>query len=72
MTIRTNRVLHQVQFLTPILHGKETKNLNVGLTLAFLMRLSFSFDYYNRLTTDLLQDVPNFNDSGFHFCVKKT
>lgn len=34
-------------------------------------RLSFSFDYYNRLTTDLLQDVPTSMTVGFTSALKK-
>lgn len=70
MTIRTNRVLHQVQFLTPDLAWERNKNFNVGFDTRLFERLSFSFDYYNRLTTDLLQDVPTSMTVGFTSALK--
>ncbi|WP_336310153.1 TonB-dependent receptor [Phocaeicola sp.] len=54
----------------PDLAWERNKNLNVGFDTRLFERLSFSFDYYNRLTTDLLQDVPTSMTVGFTSALK--
>ena len=54
----------------PDLAWERNKNFNVGFDTRLFERLSFSFDYYNRLTTDLLQDVPTSMTVGFTSALK--
>ena len=50
----------------PDLKWETTSQFNVGLDAGFDGgRYSFSVDYYNKLTEDLLQQVPTPNNSGF-------
>ena len=50
----------------PNLVWESTQQFNTGLDLAFLNnKLNVSFEYYNKLTKDLLQNVPFPTQSGF-------
>ena len=54
----------------PDLAWEKNKNLNIGFDTRLFDRLSISFDYYNRLTTDLLQSVPTSLTVGFASALK--
>lgn len=50
----------------PDLEWEKTRQFDVGFDLSVLDRaLTFSFDYYHKLTTDLLLDRPVPSSSGF-------
>ena len=42
----------------PELQWEKNRAVNVGLDLTFLNRISFTFDYYVRTTSDLIFDLP--------------
>lgn len=44
---------------------EKSKNFNVGIDIAAIKRLQFSAEYYNKITTDLLFEVPISYLSGF-------
>ncbi|SDF18128.1 TonB-linked outer membrane protein, SusC/RagA family [Pricia antarctica] len=50
----------------PDLRWEKTDQLNIGLDLAmFKNRLQFTFDFYNKVTKDLLLQIPLPRTSGF-------
>lgn len=49
----------------PDLGWEKNKNLNIGFDTRLFDRLSVAFDYYDRKTEDLLQDVPVSMTTGF-------
>lgn len=50
----------------PNLEWEKTKQFDIGMDLSlFNRRLSFGFDYYHKLTTDLLLDRPVPTSTGF-------
>ncbi|MGB7394770.1 MAG: TonB-dependent receptor, partial [Pricia sp.] len=58
--------VNAVSFANPNLKWEESAQLNVGLDASFLnSRLNFTFDYYNRTTSDLLLEVNIAPSSGF-------
>lgn len=54
----------------PDLSWEKNKNFNIGFDGRFFDRVSVSFDYYSRKTTDLLQDVPTSMVVGFKTMLK--
>ena len=54
----------------PDLGWEKNKNLNIGFDGRFFNRLSVAFDFYNRKTTDLLQNVPVSMTTGFATTLK--
>jgi TonB-linked SusC/RagA family outer membrane protein len=51
----------------PDLQWETTTQFNIGFDLGlFNDRLNFTFDYYNKLTTDMLLNVPIAAQSGFN------
>ena len=56
------------QFGNPALTWEKNSNLNVGLDFGFINnRFSGSFSWYNKKTSDLLQEVPVSRTSGHPF-----
>lgn len=59
--------------IAPLTKGNESltweklTTTNVGLRLGFLNRLDFTAEFYNKLTTDMLMEVPVTLASGFAF-----
>jgi len=47
------------------LHWEANANLNIGLDVTLFNRLSFTYEYYNRKSTDLLYDRPLPLSTGF-------
>ena len=65
MIILSADVLSQVSE-TLCLTGEQTKESDFGLDLGFLKnRISFSYDYYKKNTSQLLFSVPIPEASGF-------
>ena len=54
----------------PDLGWEKNKNLNIGFDTRLFDRLSVAFDYYDRKTEDLLQDVPVSMTTGFTSMLK--
>ena len=54
----------------PDLGWEKNKNLNIGFDTRLFDRLSIAFDYYDRQTEDLLQDVPVSMTTGFSTTLK--
>lgn len=54
----------------PELAWEKNKNLNIGFDTRLFDRVNLSFDFYNRLTTDLLQSVPTSMTVGFTSALK--
>ena len=54
----------------PDLAWEKNKNLNIGFDARLFDRFSIAFDYYNRKTTDLLQEVPTSMLVGFSKALK--
>jgi TonB-linked SusC/RagA family outer membrane protein len=44
---------------------EKNYNFNVGLDIALFKRINMSLEWYNRLTTDLLLDLPQSSTTGF-------
>ena len=49
----------------PDLKWEKNKSFNIGLDMTFFNRLSLTFDYYNRTTSDLIYDMPMSAVPGF-------
>lgn len=61
-----NLYAYRSQVGNPNLKWETTRQLDLGLDLAFLEgSLRFTFDYYNRDTKDMLVQVPNPTSLGF-------
>ena len=54
----------------PDLSWEKNYNLNLGFDIRLLDRINIAFDYYNRNTEDLLQDVPTSMVVGFGTTLK--
>lgn len=54
-----------VQVYNPDLSWEKNKTINVGTDFELYNRFTFTFEYYNRTTTDLLLAVPVSRISGF-------
>ena len=50
-------LLHQL-FRNPDLKWEKNKTWNIGLDFSFIDRISVTFDYYQRKTSDLIYDLP--------------
>ena len=50
----------------PNLKWEKNKTWNVGLDLTFIDRLSVTFDYYQRKTSDLIYDLPVSQVGGYY------
>lgn len=59
-----------VSMANPDLTWEKNCSFNVGLDLDFLERFSLVFDFYNRETKELLQDVPVSMVTGFETTLK--
>ena len=70
LTIRINRDLLLRLFLIRIWDGKRMRTSNIGFDARLFGRLSVAFDFYNRETKDLLQDVPVSMTTGFNNTLK--
>lgn len=55
-----------VGIANPDLKWEKNKTFNVGIDLSFLNRLSITFDYYQRKTSDLIYDLPISQVGGFY------
>lgn len=59
--------------IAPLSRGNEnltwekTTTTNVGLKLGFLDRLNVGMEFYNKLTTDMLMEVPTSYSTGFPY-----
>ena len=75
------------RLFNPDLKWEKNNATNIGLDLTFLNRITFSFDWYNRVTKDLLLDQPismttgmgsilknigSIRNRGFEFEIKST
>src|SRR5699024_7566640 len=59
------------QLANPDLKWEKTRQYDIGLDLGFIHdRISITFDYYNKLTTDLLLNVPVPATTGFQSLVQ--
>jgi len=47
------------------LRWEKSKSFNVGLDLTFIDRINFTFDFYNKTSSNLLLDVPLSQTTGF-------
>lgn len=47
-----------VGIANPDLKWEKNKTWNIGLDLSFIDRISVTFDYYQRKTSDLIYDLP--------------
>ena len=54
----------------PDLGWEKNENFNIGFDARLFGRLSVAFDFYNRETKDLLQDVPVSMTTGFNNTLK--
>nr|WP_295868311.1 TonB-dependent receptor [uncultured Chitinophaga sp.] len=54
----------------PDLTWEKTKNINLGLDIDMLKRISLTVDLYDKTTTDLLLDVPVPYTSGYDFVTR--
>jgi TonB-linked SusC/RagA family outer membrane protein len=58
--------LAPIQLANPDLEWEKTSQFNIGMDLAFLNgRIYSTFDYYEKITDDLLLDFPLPNSAGF-------
>jgi TonB-linked SusC/RagA family outer membrane protein len=53
------------QLKNDYLGWEKNYNLNIGLDLGLFNRINMSFEYYNRITEDLLLDLPQSATTGF-------
>lgn len=58
------------QLANPDLSWEKNYNLNMGFDLRVFDRVGLAFDFYNRNTTDLLQDLPISMVTGFSSILK--
>lgn len=56
----------ETQFLNSNLKWETNYNTNIGLDLSILNKVRVSFEYYNRLTKDLLMNEPTSLTTGFN------
>lgn len=54
----------------PDLAWEKNKNFNIGFDTRLFDRVNLTFDFYNRITTDLLQSVPTSMTVGFTSALK--
>lgn len=55
-----------VGIANPDLKWEKNKTWNIGLDLTFIDRISVTFDYYQRKTTDLIYDLPVSQVGGYY------
>ncbi|MDR0542258.1 MAG: TonB-dependent receptor [Dysgonamonadaceae bacterium] len=53
------------QLKNDYLGWEKNHNLNIGLDLGLFNKINISFEYYNRITKDLLLDLPQSATTGF-------
>lgn len=58
------------QLANPDLSWEKNYNLNIGFDLRVFNRVGIAFDFYNRNTTDLLQNLPVSMVTGFSSILK--
>ncbi len=61
----------------PDLKWEKNKTWNIGLDLSFIDRISVTFDYYQRKTSDLIYDLPvsqvgGYYDGNYGYTTRKT
>ncbi|GGH75225.1 TonB-linked SusC/RagA family outer membrane protein [Filimonas zeae] len=61
----SNSAINLSQANNPNLSWEKSRNMNVGVDIAFLKRVRFTAEYYKKITTDLLFQVPVSYLSGF-------
>ena len=55
-----------VGIANPDLKWEKNKTWNIGLDLSFIDRISVTFDYYQRKTSDLIYDLPVSQVGGYY------
>ncbi len=66
-----------VGIANPDLKWEKNKTWNIGLDLSFIDRISVTFDYYQRKTSDLIYDLPvsqvgGYYDGNYGYTTRKT
>lgn len=62
---RNNPGMREIQIGNPALKWEKQNNLNVGLDLRLFERLGVTFEWYQRQSSNLLNDVPTSYTTGF-------
>ncbi|MEI2271044.1 SusC/RagA family TonB-linked outer membrane protein [Sphingobacterium sp. ML3W] len=62
---RNNPGIREIQIGNPGLKWEKQNNLNIGLDLRLFERLGLTFEWYQRQSSDLLNDVPTSYTTGF-------
>lgn len=57
--------IREMQIGNPDLRWEKQNNLNLGLDLRLLNRFNVTFEWYNRQSSDLLNDMPTSLTTGF-------
>ncbi|WP_162850192.1 TonB-dependent receptor [Sphingobacterium yanglingense] len=60
-----NPGIRETQIGNPYLKWEKQNNLNIGMDLRLLNRIDFTFEWYNRQSSDLLNDMPTSYTTGF-------
>lgn len=58
MIISRHFLLIRLQVSVNIIKWEKNKTWNIGLDFSFIDRISVTFDYYQRKTSDLIYDLP--------------
>ncbi len=65
-----NSIMYLDRALNANLGWEKSNNLNLGLDLTFLERISFTAEYYRKYTKDLILDLPTSYSTGFASTLK--